>query len=227
MLEPEGRRRVVIEGVTPAIDGGRFPIKRVCGEEVIVEADVFCDGHDALGCVLRYRQEGVVGWDEVPMESLGNDRWRGVFTVSHIGVYHYTVMAWIDRFTSWCRGLAKKVEAGQDVAIDLLIGAELVQRASMRASGAAAQQLRAWAAMCRTIGAQVEERVSVALDEALRAAMQDHPDRAFATTYSPELAVVVDRQRARFSAWYEMFPRSCAPSPGQHGTFKDCEARLP
>ena len=147
MLELEGRRRVVIEGVTPAIDGGRFPIKRVCGEEVSVEADVFCDGHDALSCVLRYRQAEVVDWDEVPMEALGNDRWGGVFTVSHIGIYHYTVMAWIDRFTTWWRALAKKVEAGQDVAIDLLIGAELVQRASMRASGAAAQQLRAWATM--------------------------------------------------------------------------------
>ena len=227
MLEPESRRRVVVEGVSPATDGGRFPIKRVCGEEVIVEADAFCDGHDALGCVLRYRHQGAVGWDEVPMESLGNDRWRGVFTVSHIGVYHYTIMGWVDRFTSWSRGLAKKVEAGQNVAIDLLIGAELVQHASMRASGAAAQQLRAWTAMLQDDRRALEERVDVALDEALRAVMQDHPDRTLATTYSPELTVVVDRQKARFSAWYEMFPRSCASSPGQHGTFKDCEARLP
>jgi starch synthase (maltosyl-transferring) len=227
MLKDAGRRRVVIEGVTPEIDGGRFPIKRVCGEEVIVEADAFCDGHDALGCVLRYGREGVANWDEVPMESLGNDRWRGVFTVSHIGNYRYTVMAWVDRFTSWCRGLAKKVEAGQDVAIDLLIGAELVQRASMRASGEAAQQLRAWAAMLRDDHRALEERGRIALDEALWAAMQDHPDRALATAYSPELTVVVDRPKARFSAWYEMFPRSCAPSPAQHGTFRDCEARLP
>jgi starch synthase (maltosyl-transferring) len=227
MPEPEGRRRVIIEGVSPAIDGGRFPIKRVCGDKIIVEADAFCDGHDALSCVLRYRQEDVVDWDEVPMEPLGNDRWRGIFTVSQIGVYHYTIMGWIDRFTSWCRGLAKKVEAGQHVAIDLLIGAELVQRASMRASGATAQQLRAWAVMLQDDRCALEERVHIALDEALRVAMQDHPDRALATTYSPELTVVVDRQKARFSAWYEMFPRSCASSPGQHGTFKDCEARLP
>ena len=87
------------------------------------------------------------------MESLGNDRWRGVFTVSQIGVYRYTVMAWVDHFTSWRRALAKKVEADQDVAIDLLIGAELVQRASMRASGAAAQQLRDGPAYCgRMVG---------------------------------------------------------------------------
>ena len=227
MLELEGRRRVVIEGVTPAIDGGRFPIKRVCGERSSSRPmpSAMATTPWAVSCAIVRRVSA--DWDEVPMEALGNDRWRGVFTVSHIGIYHYTVMAWIDRFTSWWRGLAKKVEAGQDVAIDLLIGAELVQRASMRASGAAAQQLRAWAAMLQDDRRTVEERGRIALDEALRAAMQEYPDRALATTYSPELTVVVDRQKARFSAWYEMFPRSCAPSPGQHGTFKDCEARLP
>jgi starch synthase (maltosyl-transferring) len=227
MLELEGRRRVVIEAVTPAIDGGRFPIKRVCGETVSVEADTFCDGHDVLSCVLRFRQVGSADWDEAPMAALGNDRWAGVFTVSHTGIYHYTVMAWIDRFATWWRALAKKVEAGQDVAIDLLIGAELVQRASMRASGAIAQQLRAWAALLQDDRHTLEERGCLAADEALRLAMQAYPDRALATVYSPELTVVVDRHKARFSAWYEMFPRSCAPSPGQHGTFKDCEARLP
>jgi starch synthase (maltosyl-transferring) len=227
MLEPEGRRRVVIEGVAPEIDGGRFPIKRVCGEQVIVEADAFCDGHDALRCLLRYRRECAVDWNEVPMEPLGNDRWRGIFAVSDIGVYRYTITAWVDHFTSWCRALAKKVEADQDVAVDLLIGAELVQRASMRASGDVAQRLRGWANLLQEDRRGVEERVQIALDEALRAAMQDHPDRSLATTYCQELAVVVDRQKARFSTWYEMFPRSCAPKPGHHGTFKDCEARLP
>jgi starch synthase (maltosyl-transferring) len=160
------------------------------------------------------------------MEPLGNDRWHGVFTVSHSGVYRYTVMAWVDRFTSWCHAIAKKVQAGQDVAIDLLIGADIVQRASMRASGAAAQQLRTWATMLQEDGRGVEERVQIALGQALEAAMQDHPDRALATTYRQELAVVVDRQKARFSTWYEMFPRSCASQSGHHGTFKDCEARL-
>jgi starch synthase (maltosyl-transferring) len=227
MLELEGRGRVVIEGVKPAVDGGRFPIKRICGEAVAVEADAFGDGHDTLACVLRYRRAGVDDWDEVPMAALGNDRWRGVFTVAHVGIYHYTVMAWIDRFATWGRALAKKVEAGQDVAIDLLVGAELVHLAGMRASGAAARQLRAWAALLQDARRPAEERQQVAFDEALRMAMQEHPDRALAATYSPELTVVVDRPKARFSAWYEMFPRSCASAPGQHGTFKDCEARLP
>jgi starch synthase (maltosyl-transferring) len=226
MRESEGRRRVVIEGITPEIDGGRFPIKRVCGEQVIVEVDAFCDGHDTLCCVLRYRQESAAGWNEVPMEPLANDRWRGIFTVDHIGVYRYTAVAWIDRFASWCRALTKKVEADQDVGIDLLVGAELVHHASMRASGAEAQQLRAWATMLQEDDRALEERVQTALGAALAAAMQDHPDRALATTFCRELTVVVDRPKARFSTWYEMFPRSCAPQPGDHGTFRDCEARL-
>ncbi|HSF34069.1 MAG TPA: alpha-1,4-glucan--maltose-1-phosphate maltosyltransferase [Candidatus Tectomicrobia bacterium] len=226
MPESEGRRRVVIEGITPEIDGGRFPIKRVCGEQVIVEVDAFCDGHDTLSCLLCYRQEGAAGWSEVPMEPLGNDRWRGRFTVDHMGIYRYTAVAWIDQFTSWCRALSKKVEAEQDVAIDLLLGADLVHRASLRASGTEAQQLRAWATMLQEDARGLEERVRIALGATLAAAMQNHPDRAFATTYSRELTVVVDRQKARFSTWYEMFPRSCAPKPGYHGTFRDCEARL-
>ncbi|HEX9872355.1 MAG TPA: alpha-1,4-glucan--maltose-1-phosphate maltosyltransferase [Candidatus Tectomicrobia bacterium] len=227
MLGPDGRKRVVIERLTPEIDGGRFPIKRVSDDQVIVEADVFCDGHDALRCLLRYRAESAVSWEEVPMEPLGNDRWRGAFTVRNIGVYHYTVTGWVDHFTSWRGALSKKVEADQDVASDLLIGAEVVQRASMRASGAVAQQLRGWASRLQEDGRGREERVQIALDDALAAAMQAYPDRSQATTYGQELAVVVDRHQARFSAWYEMFPRSSAPIPGQHGTFKDCEARLP
>ena len=227
MLDLEGRRRVVIDGVTPVIDGGRFPIKRVRGELVGVEADVFCDGHDALSCVLRFRQAEDVDWDEVPMVALGNDRWGGEFTVLHIGIYHYTVMAWIDRFTTWWHSLEKKVEAGQDVTIDLLIGAELVHHASMRAAGAAAQQLRAWATMLQDDRRTVEERGRIALDEALRVAMQDHPDRALATTSQSRAHSRGGSPKGRFSTWYEMFPRSCAALPGQHGTFKDCEARLP
>lgn len=227
MFDPDGRNRVVIEKLTPAIDGGRFAIKRVCNDQVVVEADVFCDGHDTLRCLLCYRREHAVGWEEVPMEPLGNDRWRGAFTVAEIGVYRYTVTGWVDHFSSWRGALAKKVEADQDIAIDLLIGAELVQRASMRASGAVAQQLREWAVRLQEGCHGWEERVRIALDEALAAAMYSYPDRSLATTYDRELEVVVDRSKARFSAWYEMFPRSCAPALGQHGTLKDCEARLP
>jgi starch synthase (maltosyl-transferring) len=227
MPKHEGRRRVIIEGVTPEIDGGHFPIKRVCGEQVIIEADAFGDGHDLLHCLLLYRRQGATAWTEVAMEALGNDRWRGSFVVPEIGGYRYTITAWIDRFASWSRDLAKKVEAGQDVAVDLLIGAELVEQAGKRASGGAVEQLRAWASMLREEDRGLPERVQLALTDALAAMMRTHADRSLATTYDKELRVVVDRERARFSTWYEMFPRSCATESGRHGTFKDCEARLP
>jgi starch synthase (maltosyl-transferring) len=223
----EGRRRVVIEAVHPEIEGGRFPIKRVCGEMVIVEADAFTDGHDAIACALLYRRDSAPNWSEVRMESLGNDRWQGQFTVSELGGYRYTVSAWVEHFASWRRDLAKKVEAGQDVSIDLLAGAELIQQASQRASGPMAEQLKTWATTLRAEHMGDLAKTELALDAELARVMRRYADRELATTYHRELEVVVDREKARFSAWYEIFPRSCAVEPGRHGTFKDCEARLP
>lgn len=224
----EGRTRVVIEGVSPEVDGGRYPIKRTIGEYVHVEADMFSDGHDALSCVLRYRKQGATAWHDVPMEFLVNDRWQGKFLVTETGRYVYTLMGWVDHFKSWRRDLRKRVEARQDVSIDLLIGASLVEEASKRAAAEEEDEawLRSWAGVLRKDG-DMQHRISVALDEQLLHYMDRYPDQRFATTYGKELGVVVDRAKARFSAWYEMFPRSCSPEPGQHGTFHDCLARLP
>ncbi|GIW54045.1 MAG: hypothetical protein KatS3mg082_0449 [Nitrospiraceae bacterium] len=141
MERTEGRIRVVIERVSPEIDGGRFPIKRIVGDTVVVEADIFADGHDALSGLLLYRKAQDRDWAEVPLAFLINDRWTGAFRVAEPGRYLYTVIAWTDRFKSWRRDLAKKVEAGQDVAIDLLIGAGLLRDAARHASGPDAQAL--------------------------------------------------------------------------------------
>ena len=119
-------KRVVIEGVKPEIDSGRYPIKRVVGERVVVEADVFTDGHEALSCELRYRQHGANAWQAVPMEPLVNDRWHAEFTVTQLGSYTYTIQAWLDHFKLWSGNLVKRLEVGQDVSIELLIGAGLV-----------------------------------------------------------------------------------------------------
>ncbi len=224
-MDTDGRRRAVIEGVRPEIDGGRFPIKRTIGETVIVEADAFADGHDLLSCVLLFRPEGVRAWSDSPMSSLGNDRWRGSFTVTDLGRYRYTVRAWIDRFATWRRDLEKRVEAGQDVASDLLIGGEMAERAARRATGEAARRLRAWARVMRAAPGSDDSRVA-ALDTELVALMRAHADRSFAVRYGKELTVVVDRERARFGAWYELFPRSTAQQPGRHGTLADCADRL-
>ena len=136
-----GQARVVIEGLKPEINDGRFPTKRVIGERVVVEADIFADGHDSISALLLYRKEDDHGWVETPMEPLVNDRWRGSFVVAKLGRYHYTVLAWVDQFKSWQQDLAKKFQAGQEVSIELLEGAQLITAASQRAPKSARQKM--------------------------------------------------------------------------------------
>jgi starch synthase (maltosyl-transferring) len=221
--------RVVIEGVEPEIDCGQFPIKRTVGEEVIVGASIFADGHDMLAAVLRYRSLSGEGeeWSEIAMTEQGNDQWSASFRVTGLGRWEYTVQAWVDRFASWRRDLSKKAEAGQDVSTDLLEGAELVRQTARRAgSGPDADWLRGHADLVGHAG-EASARVQAALDPALASVMARHADRSRGATYGRQLQVVVDRERARFGAWYEVFPRSCSTEPGKHGTFKDVERRLP
>jgi len=221
----DGRRRVVIERVSPEIDAGRFPIKRSVGEKVVVEADVFADGHDSVACQILHGPEGSV-LQPVPMEPLGNDRWRGEFLVSAVGRHLYTVEGWVDHFQSWRDGFQKKLAAQQDVSVDLLTGAELIADAGRRAQGHDAQALRDWSQrLCDS--RESESGSAAALETDLLDVIARYPDLAFVARYDRELSIVVDRDKARFSAWYELFPRSCSPEPGRHGTFRDCQARLP
>jgi starch synthase (maltosyl-transferring) len=214
-LDPSLLRRVVIENVYPEVDDGRFPIRRVAGEPVIVSADVHADGHDKLAAALLYRRAGESSWREAPMEPAGNDRWRAQFAVESPGVYEYTVEGWIDRFGTWRDELTKKVAAGQDVSSELVEGARLVQavtEASTILGDAALGQ---------------EQRVAVALDARWERVMQQHADRSRATQYDRVLQVVVDRERARTGAWYEMFPRSAGSDPSRGATFDEAAALIP
>ncbi len=223
-----GQQRVVIESVTPEIDGGRFGIKRIPEEEIVVEADIFADGHDMISAVVRYRREEDSEWLEVLMEPLENDRWRASFKLREIGRFVYTITAWVDHFKTWRRDLIKRMHAAQDVSIDLLVGANLAEAVVGQASPADKKFLRARARELRTSSEQkLPDRIDRALDEGFVSLMKRNPDRRAATTYGRELAVIVDPPRARFSSWYEFFPRSASPEGGRHGTFKDCEARLP
>jgi len=229
MRDDAGRQRVIIEGVEPEIDCGRFPIKRVVGERVVVEADAFTDGHDAITARLLWRPESAAQWSETAMEALPNDRWRAAFVVTGEGRWLYTVSAWVDRFKTWRRDLKKRIEAGQDVPVDLLVGAGLIREASARAdAGGRKADGRVLAGLAGDLerGKDAAARLSLALDDELAGLMDRHVGRAAASVYGRELGVVVDRERARFSSWYEMFPRSTGVD-GRHGTFKDCEARLP
>jgi starch synthase (maltosyl-transferring) len=200
------------------VDGGRFPVKRVLGDELVVEADVFADGHDVVAAEIRWRGPGETRWRASPMRALGNDRWQGAFRLEQLGRYQYTVRGWIDPFLTWRRDLEKRRGAGQDLGMDFLIGAELVKAALKKSTGAER--------VLRDDARPEAERYDAAMDPVLEVAMANAVERSRIAIHEPELEVVVDPVRARFSTWYEMFPRSARPD-GSHGTFRDCIALLP
>ncbi|MEW6488499.1 MAG: alpha-1,4-glucan--maltose-1-phosphate maltosyltransferase [Thermodesulfobacteriota bacterium] len=223
-LPEEGRRRVVIEAVRPELDGGRFPVKRVVGEPLAVRADVFSDGHDRVGGVLRYRKTGRETWEEETLKPLGNDRWEARFTPEEVGRYEYGVVAWADRFATWQEDLRKKAAAGQEVAVDLRIGAALVAAAASRARGTPDGERLEHLSRELEGASDPEAAVSLALGQDLTRLGARWPDRSLATEYGRTLPLVVDPPLAGFSAWYEFFPRSCGAGP--HGTLRDAERLL-
>jgi starch synthase (maltosyl-transferring) len=226
-IKPAWTRKVVIENVRPEVDCGRFPIKRTMGECVEVTADIFADGHDVLYAVLRHRPAARPDWQEVPMEALGNDRWQAEFCIDAEGRHLYTLQAWTDRFLSWSRDIVKKLEAAQDLSVDILVGVQLIEATAQRASRKDRGFLATRAEEVKRLAVRdMPGAVKMALSPELQALMIQTADRRRATTYGRELTVVVDRAKARFSAWYEMFPRSCSSQPGQHGTLQDCTNRL-
>jgi starch synthase (maltosyl-transferring) len=223
-LPHEGRARVVVEGLAPRVDCGTFPAKRTVGERVRVEADVFTDGHDLVGCRLLYRYGSAGAFHSAPMMALGNDRFGGELVPDALGRWEATVEAWVDHFRTWRRDLEKRRAARQVAAADLEIGAELVRQAAARATGADAEALAAAAE--RLVGGDLAAGLAAALDPELLTAMDRWPDRSFATLAEPPLPLEVDPEYARFSTWYELFPRSAANEAGRHGTLRDVIARL-
>jgi starch synthase (maltosyl-transferring) len=226
------RRRldpIAIECVTPELDSGRFPVKRVVGDLVEVAADIFRDGHDLLAARIAYRPPGDGGWLYVPMRhDFDLDRWFGSFVVDRAGKWTFSVEGWTDTFADWRRKLEKKLDAEQDVGPDLLIGAEIIRAASRSVKGAGVR-----ASLVQTAKVledrremSVEQKTRRALDDDILAIMNEHHKPADRTRYSRDLTIVVDRERARFGAWYELFPRSQGTG-GAPGTFADAGRRLP
>ena len=222
---PVATGRVVIEAVTPQVDGGRYPVKRVIDEPVVIEADVFGDGHDAIGALLRSRKTGSRRWQETRMTSAGNDRWRAELTPDSLGVWQFEIEGWQDHFATWLEGLGKKVAAEQDISVDLLIGTEMVAAASTRARGKSARLLRKHAATLGDVGLDLAERLEVAFSEELTEGMDSTPERSQATR-SRRFEMIVDRELAGFSTWYELFPRSWSVGAGRHGAFADVAKQL-
>lgn len=222
---PGENTRIVVEAVTPQIDCGRYPVKRVVGDTVQVQADIFRDGHDQLAAVIKYRPQGSRSWLETPMQFVDNDRWGGSFVVEQPGRYEFTVEAWTDWYGSWHRDMQKRIAAGQDVTGELHDGQRLFKAALQRASGADQERLRA--TMLNIQEGPQDVALHLLMDAEIAAVVQRNPDRTTATVFAPALEIFVDRERARFSTWYELFPRSYAAAPGAHGTFRDAAARLP
>src|SRR5437879_3336925 len=216
----------IIENLQPLVDGGRYPTKRIVGEDLVVEADIFKDGHDVVAAVLKWRVLGKRRWQETPMVHIDNDRWRGVCTLYQSVTYEYTVEAWADVFRGWQREFTAKFEAGvSDLIAETLEGAALLEAAAKRAKVSAdALRLRELSEMLRTgDNAQINNIAHLGELEVL---MATYPDRSSATQYAPAAQVIVDRPAAQFTAWYEFFPRSAQGRRGRGSTFRDCLPRL-
>jgi starch synthase (maltosyl-transferring) len=255
LLPPNGRRRVVIEDVSPQLDGGRHPIRRIAGDEVVVTAAIFADGKDELDARLLFRHSSDRRWSFAPMQPTGNDLWRGVFPVDKLGEWRFTLLGWVDHYATWAAELKKRIAAqtdsavaeatpspttpangasgagskfgAQDVALALRSGVVLIQQAARRARGSDAKRLREIARNFEELAGENGSNYNDRSDEELLQLMRKYPDLTNATRYEVELPVWADRERARFSSWYEMFPRSASPNPGRHGTFRDVEKQLP
>ncbi|HKH76372.1 MAG TPA: maltotransferase domain-containing protein, partial [Rubrobacteraceae bacterium] len=214
---------IIIQGVYPELDCGRYPVKREVGDVLEVRAEIFKEGHDVLAAVLKHREKGAKGWSETRMEveNAGLDLWCGSFDLTGNARYEYAIEAWFDEFETWRLETGKKVDADQVVELELIEGREIVAKAAERSGDVRlAQTLKDFDA-----GAY-DERLALLRSEGLRKLMAVYPDRSRSSEYKT-LEVVVDRVEARFAAWYEMFPRSQGTEPGRSATFREAEARLP
>jgi starch synthase (maltosyl-transferring) len=235
----EGRKRVVIEEVEPQVDCGRYPAKRILGDIVTITAAVFGDGHDHVSGRLLYRHSSETDWRSTALSPLTNDLWSASFTVDALGDWLYTLEAWVDHFDTWSADLQKRLDAQpvpggtnpaaapQDIPLALRSGALLLEQAAKRAEGTDSKRLADEAARLLKLAKAKSDVYENPLTDEIVALVTQYPDLAFATRYASELHLWVDRERARYSTWYELFPRSTSPDPTRHGTFADVKALLP
>ena len=228
-LKQLAESRVAIEGVWPEIDGGRFPVKRVVGDVMTVEADIFADGHDKIDAALLYKTASEAEWRETPMAFFDNDRWRGAFKLKENTAYLYTVIAWRDLFASWRDEVTKKRAAGQSVSLEITEGKLLIEKSAAESKRGSTADRTALNDAHRKLTATSSEADALELmtSDELASLMKRAGLRTHLTHHPRELKVWADRPRAAYSAWYEMFPRSQSGDVRRHGTFDDVIARLP
>jgi starch synthase (maltosyl-transferring) len=231
MMPTEGRNRIVIEEIQPTVNAGRHPAKRILGDSVEITAAIFGDGHDHVAARLLYRPASTKKWQTTPFTALTNDLWSATFTVDKLGPWLFTIQAWIDHFDTWTHDLAKRLAAqtdsAQDIPLALRIGALHLDAAASRAKGPDAKKLSSSATHIRALADQNLAVYDSPITPSLITLVAKYPDFSFSTKYSTEFPLWVDRDRARFSSWYELFPRSASPLPNQHGTLSDVAARVP
>ncbi len=282
-LKPnEGRCRVIVEGVTPEVDCGRYAVKRTVGDRLTVTAAIYSDGHDHVAARLLYKRTNQKAWKYAPFRELGNDLWEAQCTPDAIGPWIYTVQAWVDHFGTWVHDLHKRIDAQEavntqavvvaevpggaeqnegvnavdentsasqevptpalrrpnegysttskpqsDIALALRTGGILLDQASARARDEHARTMKGAASTLRYLAEKNSPHYDFPLSDDVIELCLQYPDLSFATMYSRELPLWVDRERARFSSWYEFFPRSTGTVPGAHGTLRDVAARIP
>ena len=230
MHPSNGRRRVIIEHVRPEIEDGLFAAKRVEGEDFVVRADIFTDGHDQIQARLLFRPRGSEQWTIHPMRPLPNDLWEARVSPEDTGEYEYTLEAWVDHFGTLLHGMRKKLGAGQDISVDLLSAAILLRTVAARAKDANRSNQEALLLKTAAELAQIPEPL-----EALTFLEQDDvlqtiracPDQELITRHPRVLHLHVERKRALYSTWYELFPRSWSQRPDRHGTLHDTIRLLP
>ncbi|XLS27737.1 alpha-1,4-glucan--maltose-1-phosphate maltosyltransferase [Flavobacteriaceae bacterium M23B6Z8] len=219
------QKRVIIENVKPQLDGGLFYIKRVVGEKVTVTADVFSDGHDVIECAVRFLHAKDKLAGEVRMTPKGNDVWEAEFSVEKQGYYTYYIEGWVDYALNWQHGIERKIEDGQKVTSELLEGVEYIDTILSKANPDEQNYLKELIDWFQS-DKEYDKAIAEAKSATLKAIFKKYPEKLLLNT-SPELKIYVDRLKARFSTWYEFFPRSASEEEGRHGTFKDCEHLLP
>ncbi len=221
-----GPARVVVDHVQPSVACGEFPVKRPLGESLHVTAHVIADGHDHLDVVLAHRPVGSRRWVESPMRDLGNDEFSGSFSAPDIGWYEYRVTGWADPFRNWHLGFVKKSDSGDPkISVEIDIGAKLVEEAAKRARGKDAKTLQEWAAFLGDHSRDLLQKVALARGAEFYDLVRRYPDRSRETSSQPA-SLLVEREKAYFSTWYEFFPRSCANDVTRHGTFADACGRF-
>jgi starch synthase (maltosyl-transferring) len=217
--------RIVIDNVTPTVDQGRFAAKRIVGDAIVIEADVFTDGHDLLAVDLLWRAVDAAKWRRASMHPIGNDRWQASIRPDRIGRYEFTIEAGWDRYGSFCRDIAVKRNAGADVSVDVVEGRKLLQDSKSRIQNGARNIVQS--ALAQLATANVATSVEIFLADDLRQAMQLAEEPAFRVRYERALPLDAERPQAIFAAWYELFPRSATDDPNRHGTFRDVIRHLP